>query len=123
MHLLFDADVEGQDNQRFYQDQLEDWARRGRLNNRLGFAFDIMSCRVKHLKDEPLLLLADDLAGYFQLVEGGPNVQRPQGVTPDDVNSLRAAIEGGRIKVTCEHLDFQEVYPMRLVGEQLEAVA
>jgi hypothetical protein len=117
--LVVDTDIREAESRAQFSMTLEQWAKESRLHRALGVSPSIVA-RVQTEQEEPLLLLADYLAGLYQHADPRSRLDFPV-VTPEDasraVSELRRCL-GGRLYEMTDEFDFE--YPLAFSDAEIE---
>jgi len=109
-NIISDTDIQGEENQNFFKSLWEEWSKKTRIKDILGFLPVINEISFETEQDEPLLILPDYLAGLFNWDK---NMINNLPFHQNEIDNHKSIIKDGlNISFTFNKEPFKEIYPL-----------
>jgi hypothetical protein len=109
-NIISDTDIQGEENQKFFKYLWEEWSKKTRIKDILGFLPVINEITFETEQDEPLLILPDYLAGLFNWDK---NMINNLPFHQNEIDNHKSLIKDGlNILFNFKKEPFKEIYPL-----------
>ena len=113
VNIVCDSDIQGSDNIDAFKSCWEQFEKSQRKTNSLGIRMILKDVKIETEQDEPLILIADYIAGICNSLFGAGKISAPAGLDLDDTKAeLDKIKDSGKIVVIVEKfgLNYKEIF-------------